>query len=65
MIDFYAEAARSFEEQLRLLEEQGRRDSSEWKLVSGLLLLTRGLQTDHKDEMEERKCFARTGDAAP
>ncbi len=60
MTDFYAEAVRSFEEYLRWIEVEGRRDSPEWKLAIGLLQLARGLEQDHLDEAEERKGFART-----
>ena len=60
MVDFYAVAADSFQAHLDWIEKQGRKDSPDWHLVSGLLCLAQGLHQDHADEEERRRSFARS-----
>lgn len=60
MGDFYAEATDSFEQHLRWIEEQGRRDSPDWQLVKGLLRLAQGLRHDYEAEEDRRKSFGRS-----
>jgi hypothetical protein len=60
MIDFYAEATDSFEQHLRWIEAQGRKDSPDWHLTNGLLQLAQGLRHDHGEEEDRRKSFARS-----
>ena len=60
MVDFYSAAARSFQENLNRIEEDGRKDSPDWHLARGLLQLTHGLQNARMEENELRKCFARS-----
>jgi hypothetical protein len=63
MVDFYAVAADSFQSHLDWIEKQGRKDSPDWQLANGLLRLAQGLQRDHADEEDRRKCFARSARA--
>lgn len=60
MVDFYAVAADSFQSHLDWIEKQGRKDSPDWHLVSGLLCLAQGLHQDQADEEDRRKSFARS-----
>lgn len=64
MLDFYAEAARSFQDGLDRIEKNGRKDSPDWYLVNGLLRLAQGLQHNHEAEEDQRRSFARTSPAA-
>lgn len=60
MMDFYAVAIHSFQENLDWIERQGRKDSLDWHLANGLLRLAEGLRQDHEAEEERLKSFART-----
>jgi len=60
MIDFYAAAAQSFQENLDGIERQGRKDSPDWHLTNGLLRLAQGLRQEHEDEEDRLKGFGRT-----
>ena len=60
MVDFYSAAARSFQQNLDRIEEDGGKDSPDWWLVRGLLQLTQGLQEAREEEEDLRKCFARS-----
>lgn len=60
MIDFYGDATQSFEENLKRIEREGRTDSAEWHLASGLLRLAQGLKEDHDAQEDRQKGFARS-----
>ena len=60
MIDFFASAIQSFEQNLSLIENEGRKESPEWHLASGLLRLAQGLKEDHDAQEDRQKGFARS-----
>ncbi len=59
MADLYTEAAESFEQHLRRVEAQGRKESPDWHLANGLLRLAQGLRHDHDEEEYRRKSIMR------
>jgi hypothetical protein len=60
MMDFYAVAIHSFQENLDGIERQGRKGSPDWHLANGLLRLVQGLREDHETQEERLKSFARS-----
>ena len=62
MVQDYAEAARSFKENLRCIEAQGQKNSADWHLVNGLFRLAQGLAIEHEAAENRRKSFARSWD---
>ncbi len=60
MTNFFSAAVRSFQENLDRIETQGRKDSPDWHLANGLLLLAQGLQQAREEEEELRRSFARS-----
>ena len=56
----HAEAAKSFKENLRCIEARGEKNSADWYLVNGLFRLAQGLATEHENEEDRRKAFARS-----
>ena len=62
--DLYAAAANSFQIHLDGLEQQGRKDTPEWHLATGLLLLAQGLQRDREAQDDRVKSFARSSHAS-
>ena len=65
MMDFYAEAIHSFQENLDGIECQGRKNSPDWHLANGLLRLAQGLRQDYEAQEECRKSFARSERPSP
>jgi hypothetical protein len=60
MIDFFAVATQSFQQNLSLIENEGRKDSPEWHLANGLLRLAQGLKADREAEEDLRKGLGRS-----
>ncbi len=55
MAQDYAEAAKSFRENLRCIEARGEKNSGEWYFANGLFLLAKGLAIEHEAEEDRRK----------
>ena len=60
MTNFFSAAVRSFQENLERIETEGRKDSPDWHLASGLLQLAQGLQQAREEEEELRRSVARS-----
>ena len=60
MAQDYAEAAKSFKENLRCIEARGQKNSADWYLVNGLFRLAQGLATEHEAEEDRRRSYARS-----
>lgn len=60
LIDFYSAAARSRQEDLDRIEQDGRRDSPDWHLAGGFLHLAQGLRQAREQEEDLRRCIARS-----
>ncbi len=60
MTNFFSAAVRSFQENLDRIETEGRKDSPDWHLASGLLQLAQGLHQAREEEEELRRSFARS-----
>lgn len=57
MVDYFAVATQSFQQNLNRIENEGRKDSPEWHLVNGLLRLAQGLEQDHEAREEHLKAW--------
>ena len=63
-LDYFGQAANSFQIHLDWIEQQGRKDAPDWHLANGLLRLAQGLQQEHEAKEGRLKSFARSLHAA-